>query len=243
MCCTVASYLTFVLFSLIVFFLHSFSVFFHFLFPSFPPLFLSPLLLLFFFFAIAIALHLFFTLIPFTLSCCFAIHLTTLPYYFIAPWGFASCLFTSPHFAISFCDLMFCHTLKFCLTPSLTALFCNLLQKIGLLLYNVFGTLKGPNMLIWLSVFRKLKCRNLSLGLTTKTRGLQGCGLRERLGSHITCSRSAKSVKEWTLTLPSELPCWELESQMNFRIFKARFQGSKPISSKSFLYHWKHIET
>jgi hypothetical protein len=177
------------------------------------------------------------------LSCCFAIHLTTLPYYFIAPWGFASCLVTSPHFAISFCDLMFCHTLKFCLTPSFTALFCNLLQKIGLLLYNVFGTLKGPNMLIWLSVFRKLKCRNLSLGLTTKARGLQGCGLRERPGSHITCSRSAKSVKEWTLTLPSELPCWELESQMNFRIFKARFQGSKPISSKSFLYHWKHIET
>jgi hypothetical protein len=29
-------------------------------------------------------------------------------------------------------------------------------------------------------------------------------------------------VREWTLTFPSELPCWELESQMDSRIFKAR---------------------
>ncbi len=42
-----------------------------------------------------------------------------------------------------------------------------------------------------------------------------------------------KSVREWTLTLPSELPCWELESQIDSRIFKAQLQGSKPIPSKN----------
>ncbi len=36
---------------------------------------------------------------------------------------------------------------------------------------------------------------------------------------------SAKSVREWTLTLPSELPCWELES----RIFRAQLQGQNSL--------------
>jgi hypothetical protein len=49
-------------------------------------------------------------------------------------------------------------------------------------------------------------------------------------------------VKEWTLTLPSELPCWELESQMDSRIFRVWLQGSKLIALKSSLYHWKFIE-
>jgi hypothetical protein len=40
---------------------------------------------------------------------------------------------------------------------------------------------------------------------------------------------SAKSVREGTLTLPNELPCWELESQMDSQIFRARLQGSNPL--------------
>ncbi len=42
---------------------------------------------------------------------------------------------------------------------------------------------------------------------------------------------------------PEWIPCWELESQMDSRIFRARLQGSKPIVSKSYSYHWKNIET
>jgi hypothetical protein len=30
---------------------------------------------------------------------------------------------------------------------------------------------------------------------------------------------------------------------MDFQIFKAQLQGSKPIALKSSLYHWKAIET
>jgi hypothetical protein len=55
------------------------------------------------------------------------------------------------------------------------------------------------------------ECRNPSIWLATKARGLQDCGPRSRFGSHITCSRECKEYKEcegvnlhtpkWTPTL------------------------------------------
>jgi hypothetical protein len=54
-------------------------------------------------------------------------------------------------------------------------------------------------------------CRNPSIWLATKVRGLRGCGPRSRPGSHITCSRECKESREcegmnphtlkWTPTL------------------------------------------
>jgi hypothetical protein len=44
-------------------------------------------------------------------------------------------------------------------------------------------------------------------------------------------------VREWTLTLPNELPLWEWKSQMDSRIFRAQLQLSKPINLKNFLHH------
>jgi hypothetical protein len=85
-------------------------------------------------------------------------------------------------------------------------------------------------------------CRNPSFGLATKAKGLQGCRPKGSPGVTSHTPGSAKSVREWTLTLPSELPCWELESRKDSRIFRARFQGSKILALKSFLYHWKAIE-
>jgi hypothetical protein len=70
---------------------------------------------------------------------------------------------------------------------------------------------------------------------------------REARKSHhmyvLGSAKGAKSVREWTFTLPSELPLWELDSQMDSQIFKARLEGSKPINSKNCLHHWKFIET
>jgi hypothetical protein len=85
-------------------------------------------------------------------------------------------------------------------------------------------------------------CHDPSLGLATKPRGCKVAGQEGDLGVTLHAPRSAKSVREWTLTLPSELPLWELESRMGSRIFKAWLQGSKPIGLKSSLYHWKDIE-
>jgi hypothetical protein len=56
-------------------------------------------------------------------------------------------------------------------------------------------------------------------------------------------ARECGRVWEWTLTLPSELPFWELESRWTPKFFKKWLQVSKPIALRSFLYHWKFIKT
>jgi hypothetical protein len=43
--------------------------------------------------------------------------------------------------------------------------------------------------------FAKVGCRNPSIWLATKARGLRGCGPRSRSGSHITCSRECKECE------------------------------------------------
>jgi hypothetical protein len=65
--------------------------------------------------------------------------------------------------------------------------------------------------------------RNLNFRLTTKARGCKVASQERDLGVISRAPGSAKSVREWTLTLLSELPCWELDSQMDSQIFKAQF--------------------
>jgi hypothetical protein len=38
-----------------------------------------------------------------------------------------------------------------------------------------------------------------------------------------------KSVREWTLTLPSELPFWKLESQWTLKFWEGDFMGQNPL--------------
>jgi hypothetical protein len=85
-------------------------------------------------------------------------------------------------------------------------------------------------------------CYNPSFGLAIKAKGCKVAGQEGDLGVTSHAPRSVKSVREWTFTLPSELPLWELESQMDSQTFTARLQGSKPIDLKCFLYHWKVIK-
>jgi hypothetical protein len=59
-----------------------------------------------------------------------------------------------------------------------------------------------------------LLCRNPSLGLVTKAKGLAKVRAKTKPRSRILMpSKVQKSVKERTLTLPNEFPCWELESR------------------------------
>jgi hypothetical protein len=102
-----------------------------------------------------------------------------------------------------------------------------------------------------LLVPKVMGCCSPNIGLATKAKGCKvTCQEGDlRVTSHAL--RSAKSVREWTLTLSSELPLWELEFQMDSRIFRAQSQRSKPIVLKSFyiigklLKHrclnWAHI--
>ncbi len=93
-------------------------------------------------------------------------------------------------------------------------------------------------------------CRNPSLGLATKAKGLQGCepkgrkpgsqnkGItrvraKKKPGSHITYSRECKkvwgSVREWTLTLPRQLPLWEMESWWTSETSKSNCRGQNSM--------------
>jgi hypothetical protein len=73
----------------------------------------------------------------------------------------------------------------------------------------------------------------LAFGLRPRQGGCEVAGLEVDPGvtSHAPGSaKSPESVKEWILTLPSELPPWELvrvESQKDSQNFRERFEGSK----------------
>jgi len=94
-------------------------------------------------------------------------------------------------------------------------------------------------------------CRNLSFGLATKAKGLQGCGPRGRKPrsqgkgiarlrakrkprSHITYSWECKkvwgSVREWTLTLPRQLPLWEMESRWTSETSESDLKGQNSMA-------------
>jgi hypothetical protein len=94
-------------------------------------------------------------------------------------------------------------------------------------------------------------CRNPSFGLTTKAKGLQGCGpkgkkpgtqgkgiakvqAKRKPGSHITYSRYCNkvwgSVREWTLTLPRQLPLWEMESRWTPETSKSELRGQNSMA-------------
>jgi hypothetical protein len=53
----------------------------------------------------------------------------------------------------------------------------------------------------------------LALGLQPRQGLTRLRAKREAQESHLMLSGMQKSVREWTLTLSSELPFWELESQ------------------------------
>ncbi len=63
------------------------------------------------------------------------------------------------------------------------------------------------------TIVLQLQCRSFNLGLATKAKGLQRCGPRLSPEVAFSCPEVQKSVRERTLTLPSKLPCWELESR------------------------------
>jgi hypothetical protein len=64
----------------------------------------------------------------------------------------------------------------------------------------------------------------LTLGLWPR-QGVARLRAKKKTQSHITCSWECK---EWTLTLPSELPCWELESQWTHESSEHDCKGQNP---------------
>jgi hypothetical protein len=79
-------------------------------------------------------------------------------------------------------------------------------------------------------------CRNPSLGLATKARACKVVSQERKPGSERKCEGMNPHTPKGAPTLGVGVP-------MDFRMFKKQFQGSKPNGLRSFLYHWKDIET
>ncbi len=69
----------------------------------------------------------------------------------------------------------------------------------------------------------------LALGLQPRQGLARLWAKREARESHLMFPRVQNNVKEWTFTLPSELPFWELESQWTFKSSKGNCRGQKSL--------------
>ncbi len=73
-------------------------------------------------------------------------------------------------------------------------------------------------------------CHNLSLGLATKTRG---CKVASQVGDQGVTSHAPgneKTMRESTLTLPSELPWWELDPKWTPKPSESNFRGQNSMA-------------
>jgi hypothetical protein len=94
------------------------------------------------------------------------------------------------------------------------------------------------------SGLRLLSITTLALG-SRPSQGLARLKAKReaRWGSHLMLLGMQKSVREWTLTFPSELPFWELESQWTFKFLEGNCRGQNsldwdvPYIIEKFLKH------
>jgi hypothetical protein len=84
----------------------------------------------------------------------------------------------------------------------------------------------------------RIYCHDPNLGLMTKARPWKVWAK-----NHIHTPKNVKECEgmspytpKWILTLGVGVP-------MDFLIFRERFEGSKIIGLKTFLYHWKVLKT
>jgi hypothetical protein len=65
----------------------------------------------------------------------------------------------------------------------------------------------------------------LGLGSRPRQKGYKGAGQREARESHQGLPRVYESVREWTLTLPRQLPLWEMESRWTPKTSESNLRG------------------
>jgi hypothetical protein len=70
----------------------------------------------------------------------------------------------------------------------------------------------------------------LALGLRPRQRSCKVAGQKEAQESHHILSGVWENVKEWTLTLPRQLPLWEMESQWTPETLESNFRGQNSIA-------------
>jgi hypothetical protein len=88
-----------------------------------------------------------------------------------------------------------------------------------------------------------VNCRNLSFGLTTKAKGLQGCEPRESPGVTSHTPKNVGKCEGVNPHTPKATPTLGNGVPVDSRNFKERFQRSKINGLWRSLYHWKALET
>jgi hypothetical protein len=77
----------------------------------------------------------------------------------------------------------------------------------------------------------------------TKARGCTITGQEGVPGIMLDAPESVKECEGIDLHTPKGTPTLGVGVPVDFRMFKERFQGSKSNGLKSYLYHWKSIES
>ncbi len=133
--------------------------------------------------------------------------------------------------------------LKKYFTPSFGFTFC-----VFWLLFNFFVEsnlvkITSCKYYEWIPNFMTWCVTTLTLGSRAKQRLTRVRAKREARESPFMLLGMEESVREWTLTPPSEFPLWELESWWTSKFLESDCRGSEPIGLKSYLYDWKALET
>jgi hypothetical protein len=74
----------------------------------------------------------------------------------------------------------------------------------------------------------------LALGLQLRQGVARLQDKRKTRESHHMLLGTPKSVREWSLTLPSELPCWELKSQWTPKSSERNCRSQNPLPWRVF---------
>jgi hypothetical protein len=84
----------------------------------------------------------------------------------------------------------------------------------------------------------------LTLGSQPRQRGRKGAGQEEAQKSHHIweCKKMWGSMREWTLTLPRQLPLWEMESRWTPKILESDFRGQNSMACGVFYIIEKLLE-
>ncbi len=76
-----------------------------------------------------------------------------------------------------------------------------------------------------------------------RQRGCKVAGQEGSLGLKLPAPGSARECEGVDPHTPKGTPTLGVKVLMDSRVFRERFQGSKPNGLRSFLYHYKAIET
>jgi hypothetical protein len=82
----------------------------------------------------------------------------------------------------------------------------------------------------------------LPLGLRPKQGLVKVQAKREAWELHFMLPGVQENVREWTFTLPSEFPLWELESRWSFKFSKSDCKGQNPLDQRVFYIIEKLLE-